>query len=88
MVLFQGEIEGCLVLHESDSDSLILLQTFPQLELSSSDPGQVMEGKESSLLDRYVCDSRSNTQHVRGPYRMQVLSALHILAHAVLAPWR
>lgn len=41
MVLFQREIEGCLVLHGSDSDPLVLLQMLPQLELSHTDPGRV-----------------------------------------------
>lgn len=37
------------------------------------------------MLDRYICNSRSNTQYLCGPYCVRVLSALQGLAHAVLA---
>lgn len=43
MVLFQRETEGCLVLRGSDSDQLMLLQTHPQLKLSTVVPGQGRE---------------------------------------------
>lgn len=40
----------------------ILLQTLPQLELSSSGSGWAMEGKDFSMLDRNECDSCDNTE--------------------------